>query len=117
MPITGEDAHHPRKRESEDRGKERQDELFEQGRTKVKWPNSKHNVLEPADLSRAVDMAPYPIDWEDRERFHYFAGHVMGIAATMGGQLRWGGDWDEDTEVDDNSFDDLPHYELVTYER
>jgi hypothetical protein len=26
--------------------------------------------------------------------------------------LRWGGDWDSDTEVNDNGFDDLVHFEL-----
>jgi hypothetical protein len=28
-------------------------------------------------------------------------------------KLRWGGDWDMDTEVKDNKFDDLVHFELV----
>ena len=28
--------------------------------------------------------------------------------------LRWGGDWDQDTEVKDNRFDDLGHFELDT---
>ena len=27
--------------------------------------------------------------------------------------LRWGGDWDVDTELKDNDFDDLPHFELL----
>jgi len=31
----------------------------------------------------------------------------------MGVTLRWGGDWDRDTEVQDNSFDDLVHFEIV----
>ena len=41
----------------------RQEELVAQGKSKTKY--SKH--LE----GKAVDLAPYPIDWEDRERFHY----------------------------------------------
>ena len=44
----------------------RQAELVAQGKSKTKY--SKH--LE----GKAVDLAPYPIDWEDRERFTYFAG-------------------------------------------
>jgi len=63
--------------------------------------------------SLAVDVAPYPIDWNDRERFCYFAGYVKGIAKSLGTELRWGGDWDRDTQVKDNNFDDLPHFELV----
>ena len=43
----------------------------------------------------------------------YFAGMVMGIAKAKGIGLRWGGDWDQDTEVKDNGFDDMPHLELT----
>ena len=90
------------------RSGERQDKLFEEGKTKVKYPNGRHN----ASPSRAVDVAPYPIDWDDRERFHLFAGFVIGIARSMGITLRWGGDWNMNFEVDDNKFDDFPHFEL-----
>lgn len=86
---------------------ERQEELLEQGRTRTS--NSKH--LESP--SRAVDAAPYPIDWHDRERFHLFAGVVIGVGAELGATIRWGGDWDGDGQVRDNGFDDLVHFELV----
>ena len=66
-----------------------------------------------AKPSRAVDVAPYPIDWNDRERFHLFAGFVLGIAYSMDISLRWGGDWNQNFEVDDNQFDDFPHFELI----
>ena len=78
-------------------------------RTLVAWPNSTHN----AKPSTGIDVAPYPINWKDRERFTYFAGFVLGVALGIGIGLRWGGDWDSDTELDDNKFDDLPHFELV----
>ena len=90
------------------RSAERQNKLFEEGRTKVKYPNGRHN----ANPSRAVDVVPYPIDWDDRERFHLFAGFVLGIAKSMGINLRWGGDWNQNFEVDDNQFDDFPHFEI-----
>jgi len=92
------------------RTKETQDKLFyaKPPRTQVKYPNSKHN----SSPSRAVDVMPYPLDWGDRERCSLFAGFVLGTATAMGITLRWGGDWDMDTEVDDNRFDDLPHFEL-----
>lgn len=82
---------------------------YNEGRSKLKWPNSRHNSIP----STAIDVAPYPINWEDRERFTYFAGYVKGIATSKGINLRWGGDWNSDTEVTDNSFDDLVHFELV----
>ena len=90
------------------RGKDRQNKLFDEGKSKLKYPKGKHNSLP----SKAVDVAPYPIDWNDRERFTYFAGYVLGIAYQMGLKIRWGGDWDMDTQVKDNNFDDLPHFEI-----
>ena len=91
------------------RSGERQNKLFEEGRTKVKYPHGRHT----SNPSRAVDVVPYPIDWDDRERFHLFAGFVIGIAQSMGIKLRWGGDWNMNFEVDDNNFDDFPHFELI----
>tara|TARA_R100000995_G_scaffold66492_1_gene35256 strand:+ start:1969 stop:2358 length:390 start_codon:yes stop_codon:yes gene_type:complete len=90
------------------RSEKRQNELFKKGFTKVKYPNGRHNSYP----SRAVDVVPYPIDWEDRERFHLFAGFVLATARSMGITLRWGGDWNMNFQVDDNKFDDFPHFEL-----
>jgi len=86
------------------RSAERQKELLAKGATKVKY--SKHME------GKAVDIAPYPIDWEDRERFHYMGGMVRGIAKALNLKVRWGGDWDSDGEIKDNSFDDLVHIEI-----
>ncbi|TDM54653.1 hypothetical protein [Aliivibrio fischeri] len=77
--------------------------------TQVRFPNSKHNSVP----SKAVDATPYPYDEDDRERFSYFAGIVIGVGASMGIAIRWGGDWDKDNELKDNGFDDLMHFELV----
>ena len=86
------------------RSQERQDELVKKGASKTKY--SKHIT------GKAVDLAPYPIDWEDRERFHYMGGMLRGIAHELDIKVRWGGDWDSDGEFKDNSFDDLVHIEL-----
>jgi len=94
------------------RDKDRQNKLYKEGKTKVRYPNGRHNKLP----SMACDVVPYPIDWNDRERFHLFAGFVLGIANQMGVELRWGGDWNRNWEVDDNKFDDFPHFELVNDE-
>ena len=90
------------------RSKDRQNALYKEGKTKVTYPKGRHNSFP----SLAVDVAPYPIDWGDRERFHLFAGFVLGIAKSMGINLRWGGDWNRNWQVDDNKFDDFPHFEL-----
>ena len=86
------------------RTKERQSKLIAEGKSKTKY--SKH--IE----GKAIDIAPYPIDWEDRERFHYMGGMARGIGHALGVTVRWGGDWDSDGEVKDNNFDDLVHIEL-----
>ena len=91
------------------RGQERQDKLYDEGKTKVKYPNGRHN----ANPSNALDVVPYPIDWDDRERFHLFAGFVLGIAQSMEINIRCGGDWNKNFELDDNNFDDFPHFELI----
>ena len=90
------------------RGEERQNKAFADGKSKVKYPNGKHNQ----NPSIAVDVAPYPIDWTDRDRFHYFGGFVLGVAKEMGMNIRWGGDWNQDTHTKDNKFDDLVHFEI-----
>ena len=90
------------------RSKERQNKLYDENRTKVKYPNGRHN----SSPSKAVDVTPYPVDWEDRERQTLFAGFVLGLARNMGIRLRWGGDWYMDFQVMDNRFDDFPHFEV-----
>jgi len=99
------------------RSQERQNELVEQGKSKTKF--GKHVQ------GKAVDIAPYPIDWNARDDFHYLGGWVLAIAAKMGINVRWGGDWsspslDKDVKsgkeqrtTKDNGFDDLVHFEIV----
>ena len=91
------------------RDRDTQNEMYRAGKSQLQYPEGKHN----SSISKAVDVAPCPIDWNDREYFTHFAGYVKGIAATMGIKIRWGGDWDGDWQVKDNNFDDLPHFELI----
>lgn len=93
------------------RNKEEQNSLYNATppRTKLQYPYSNHNKTP----SMAVDAVPYPVNWDDRERMTLFAGFVLGIASKFGIKLRWGGDWNMNYEVQDNSFDDLAHFELV----
>jgi len=87
---------------------EDQQKLYAQGRTE---PGP---ILTYADgvikksnhqSGRAVDLAPYPIDYEDRERFYYLAGYLMALAQTMNIPLEWGGHWPGKKQ-------DLPHFQL-----
>lgn len=91
------------------RDKDEQNKLFKEGKSKLEWPYSKHNRYP----SIAVDVAPYPIDWDDKKRFFMMAGLMFGLAKTHGIKIRWGGDWDGDMNFEDQSFNDLPHFELI----
>jgi len=92
------------------RGEREQTQAYDEGVSLVDWPNSKHNEGPP---SKAVDVVPYPIDWNDKRRFYMFVGVVRGIAAKMGIKIRCGADWDGDMEVKDQNFHDLPHVEVL----
>lgn len=115
---------------------ERQTELFNSGRSKTM--NSKH--LPHNGVSLAIDVVPYPISWGKKEhdilmnaimtrnhkdiqeslksynivyaRFYHFAGYVTRVADELGIDIRWGGDWDSDNVFNDQTFFDLPHFEL-----
>lgn len=90
------------------RSDERQEELFRQGKSKLRAGESKHNQYP----SEAVDIAPYPIDWNDSRRFFLLAGMMFHAAAELDIRIRWGGDWDGDWSHVDQSFHDFPHFEL-----
>lgn len=97
------------------RDKEAQDKAFKDGFSKVKFPNSKHN----RHPSNAVDCVPYPIEWENVDRMRYFIGFVKGVAKTLlrygqiDHELKTGIDWDNDTILKDQRFNDFPHFELI----
>ena len=41
------------------------------------------------------------------------AHHIMATAKRLGyNNMRWGGDWDKDFDLDDQTFNDLCHFEL-----
>lgn len=91
-----------------ERGEMEQDDLFSAGKSKVQYPNSKHNT----QPSLAVDVAPYPIKWEDINRFAEFIRFCEGIAiGKFNIRLRVGMDWNGDWRSDE-SFLDYPHIEL-----
>ena len=91
------------------RGKQEQDRLVNEGKSKLEFPASKHN-LSP---SLAVDIAPYPVNWSDTGRFKLLAGIMFGIASQKGIKLRWGGDWNGNWDFKDQTFNDLPHFEII----
>jgi len=90
------------------RSKLEQQKAYDSCHSKMQWPDSGHNKTP----SIAIDVAPYPIDWDDKRRFYYLAGMVKAVAEEMGIKIRFGGDWSGDGIFKDQKFDDLVHYEL-----
>ena len=77
-----------------------QNKAFDDGNSKARWPNSRHNTTP----SKAVDVMPYPIDWDDSEGLKDFASFVEGVSAGLGYSVQWGGRW--------KSFFDGPHWQV-----
>jgi hypothetical protein len=95
-----------------ERGELQQTEYYRAGRSKTPWPHSKHNCPN-GELSRAVDLAPWPIDWNDVSRFYALYGFLRGIAKCREIPIRCGADWDGDFSFVDQTFHDLGHFEIL----
>jgi len=75
---------------------ERQRQLLKEGKSTTL--NSRHIT------GHAVDMVPWPVDWEDLDRFETMAKAMKDAAEELDISIVWGGDW--------KSFYDAPHFEL-----
>jgi len=82
------------------RGRVAQERAFSLGNSRAHFGQSAHN-WSPAI---ALDVAPYPIDWNNLDRFRSLAAVVKAKAKALGIPIAWGGDW--------TSIKDFPHYEL-----
>ncbi len=91
------------------RGKEAQNTAFAEGKSKLQFPESKHNQT-PA---LAVDVVPWPEKWASEAAFTELAEIIRREAKSIDVRLRWGGDWDSDGDRTDQQFHDLPHWELA----
>ena len=90
------------------RGRAAQELAFKQKRTKVHFGNSAHN-WSPAI---ALDVVPLPVDWKNTKAFVALSEVILPLAKELGIPVRWGGDWNMNGKTSDESFVDMPHYEL-----
>lgn len=91
------------------RGKAAQELAFKTGRSKVRFGNSAHNY-QPAI---ALDVCPAPINWKNTKPFVRLGKEfVLPIAKQLQIPIRWGADWNMNSNLADESFVDMPHYEL-----
>lgn len=91
--------------------------LYAQGRTKpgpkVTWTlNSRHKV-QATGYGHAVDVVPYPLDWNDTVAFNRMATAILDAAKAEGVRVRWGADWDMDGKPRERGESDSPHFELA----
>lgn len=94
------------------RNEAEQNRLFDEGKSQLRFPKSKHNHYP----SIAVDFAPYPYPKRETKLWAalaYVAGRAIAIAAQEGIILRWGGDWNQNGDLTDQHFDDLFHLEIA----
>ena len=108
------------------RSTEEQQRLYAKGRTVPgQIVTYKDGVIKKSKHQEglAVDVAVYYKNpphyrWDDKEGMYHFAGQVLGIAAILKEQglidsdIRWGGNWDGDDELHDQTFYDLIHFEI-----
>ena len=110
------------------RSKEEQNRLYYMNRSKKKGGQSRHNnEVKGVPCSLAVDCHPcvngkiiqLPNPWDSPTvvykkmgQFYMMAGCIITIGERGGIPIRWGGDWDMDSDFLDNNFDDLYHFEL-----
>lgn len=82
---------------------------------KVTWlnnPFASAHAKQADGYSHAVDLVPWPIDWNDLARFDRMAELVLAAAKQEGVGLRWGADWDADGKPRERGEGDSPHFEL-----
>jgi peptidoglycan L-alanyl-D-glutamate endopeptidase CwlK len=90
------------------RGRAEQEKAFKAGNSKAHFGHSAHNWI-PAV---AIDIVPYPIDFNNVAGFREIAKTFLATAKRLGIPLRWGGDWDMDGDWKDERFLDWGHFEL-----
>lgn len=115
------------------RSQNRQWELYAQGRTigemravgapmsvlaqpampKVTWVTKSNHMPKPDGFGHAVDLVPYPVDWNDLDKFTAIKNAMFEAARRLDTKLRWGADWDCDGKPREKGETDNPHFELA----
>lgn len=91
---------------------ERQRELYAQGRTTpgkiVTWTMKSKHID-----GKAVDLVPYPLDWNNLAKFDLIAEAMKAAANELGVNIRWGADWNQNGKPREKGETDSPHFEVV----
>ena len=77
---------------------------------KVTWLNnpfsSKHCY------GKAVDLVPYPVDWNTLSKFDEIAKAMFQAAKQLDVSIRWGADWNSNGRPREKGETDSPHFEI-----
>ena len=102
---------------STERDFESQDALYAQGRTKpgakVTWTRTSRHVVQPDGFGHAVDICPFPVDWNTPAKFDAIADAMTAAERELGINIRWGANWDDDGNPREAKESDSPHWELA----
>ena len=77
------------------RGEQAQNAAYRKGTSQVKYPHSAHNKTP----SLAVDIAPYPIDWDNISRFNEMIirfdtiANILRAEGVITSEFVYGGSW------------------------
>jgi peptidoglycan L-alanyl-D-glutamate endopeptidase CwlK len=82
------------------RGKEAQNKAHALGNSKAKFGQSPHN-FKP---SLAIDIVPYPLDWNNLKAFDVMGAAFLDAARKCGIEITWGKNF--------TTLKDYPHFEL-----
>lgn len=82
------------------RGREEQEKAYCEGKSCARFGQSKHNYMP----SKAVDICPYPIDWNDDIRWWKMVALAYDCAAELGIKIKSGAFF--------TGLCDCPHIEL-----
>lgn len=88
------------------RGENEQNAAFQNGKSRVRYPHSAHNKTP----SLAVDIAPYPIDWDNIYRFNEMitrfdtVANILRSQGIISSEFVYGGKW--------SNLQDWPHIEI-----
>jgi peptidoglycan L-alanyl-D-glutamate endopeptidase CwlK len=98
------------------RTKERQAQLYAQGRTTagqiVTWTlNSNHFINAKTGYGHAVDILP-ATGWNDLKGFDKVAAAMFQAASELRVKIRWGKDWNMNGKVGEKGESDSPHFEM-----
>lgn len=98
------------------RNEEDQEKAFTKGNTTLHYPHGKHNQ----QPSMAVDVVPYPINFNNYKLALWFGGYVLGIAQKLKDEgkmthgIRWGCSWDGLGKLNTaGQLNDADHFELI----